>query len=176
MCTCRPQVQKLEQCLLRLPRMMLLPLQAKPQSLGLPPSLTRQVCLLTQGVHLSQSRHLQVSCSACVFMLHVLASTSCCCSVQTYSWSHAGSASPANATPAPAKRRKLLVLGISKDIKLQQTSNRQHSSPPAAAKSLADDGSPHCNHAASSMPEVQKTHKSKPKSGAPHSLGESLSS
>ena len=92
----------------------------------------------------------------------------------TYFWSHTGDASSAKVTPAPAKRRKLLVLGSSKDIKVQQTFNQTNGSPPAGAKSVADDGPTHCKNAASSMPKVQKTHKSKPKSGTPRILGESL--
>ncbi|DBA90086.1 hypothetical protein WJX77_011445 [Trebouxia sp. C0004] len=79
--------------------------------------------------------------------------------------------SSADATPAPAKRRKLLVLGSSRDIKVQQTSTQKHSSPPAGAKVLADE---HCKNAAWSKPEVQKTNKLNHKSGAAYSPGRAV--
>ncbi len=170
---CRPQVQKLEQHCLKLSHMMLLLLPAKSQSLPL--SLTRPLCLLTQDVQLSQRRNLQVSRNACVFMWQALASTSCYCSILIFGL-NTGNASSLKVTPAPAKRRKLLVLGSSKDTKVQQTSTQKHGSPTAGAKSLADDGPPQCKSAASSMLKVQKTHKTNPQSGTPHILGESLAS
>ncbi|KAL0042735.1 hypothetical protein WJX79_009142 [Trebouxia sp. C0005] len=82
-----------------------------------------------------------------------------------------GNASSAKVTPAPAKRRKLLVLGSNKDSKVQQTDTLKHSSPSAGAKCITDDGPHHCKTAAWSMPEVQKTQKLKPKSVTPHAPG-----
>ncbi|KAL0049677.1 hypothetical protein WJX82_007339 [Trebouxia sp. C0006] len=85
-----------------------------------------------------------------------------------------GDASSAKVTPAPAKRRKLLVLRSSKDIKVQPTSTQKHGSPTAGAESVADDGPPQCKNAASSMPKVQKTHRTKPQSGTPCTLGRAV--